>query len=152
LRGAEVLVADDDRMSKLVGGTQHHTMAAAKRPHAKDRFIAEPDRMRVADERSCRRARDELRAADEESRSGIRFLRLESRESRAVTPRRDLGQQRGPDADELEAAAKAREPDVVGRHSEPRAAEQSLGFVDRFPPLLERREVPAPATRADHPQ
>src|SRR5205085_6545244 len=42
--------------------------------------------------------------------------------------------------------------DVVGRHPKSRAAKQPLGFVDRFPPLLEWGEVPATAPRADYPQ
>src|SRR5262249_24965065 len=78
--------------------------------------------------------------------------RLEAREPGAVAPRGDLGQKRRSDAHELEAAAKASESDVVGRHAEPRAAEQMLRLVDCFPALLERREVPAATASAHHPQ
>src|SRR6185437_3936418 len=74
------------------------------------------------------------------------------RETRAVSPRRGLGEQRRSDAHELERSAESGETDVVGRHAKPRAAKQSLGVVDRFPALVERCEVPATAAGADDPE
>ncbi len=138
-------------MSALVAGAKQNAVPATKRAHAQHGVVAQPDRVRVADERSGRSARDEPRAAHEQP-ALLFVIGLEARESRAVAPRRDLREQRGSDAHELEPSAKAREPDVVGRHPQTRAAEETLAFVDRLPAFLERREIPPPAPRADHPQ
>src|SRR5690348_4147251 len=45
-----------------------------------------------------------------------------------------------------------RERDVVGGDAQAGAAEETLAAVDRLPSLLERREVPARAPRADDPE
>ena len=126
-------------------------MPAPEGAHAQHGVVAEADGVRIADQRARRRPSDESRAAHEQPGPNV-GLGLEANESRAVAPRRDLGKQRRPDANELESAAELGEADVVGRHAQPGAAEESLGLVDRLPALLERREVPASALRADHPE
>lgn len=70
----------------------------------------------------------------------------------AVAPGRELRPQRRPDAHELRPVRHAREPDIIGRRAQPRAAEQPLGLLDRLPPLFLRRQVPPLAPAAHHPQ
>ena len=148
---AQVAVAHDDGMSEFVVRAKKHAVPATEGAHTQYRVVAEPDGVRVADERAGRCPSDEPGAADEQSGPNV-GLRLEASEPRAVAPRRDLGEQSRTNANELESAAELGEADVVRRHAQSGAAEESLGLVDRFPALFERREVPASALRADHPQ
>ncbi len=60
--------------------------------------------------------------------------------------------QRIADPYELEPFTHACEADVIGRHSQLRAAKQSLALLDRFPSFFERCEVPARARLAYDPE
>src|SRR5205085_12579205 len=60
-----------------------------------------------------------------------------------------LRPERRPDSNELEIVGKPGEPDVAGRISQVGAAESALAFVDDFPALLDRDEVP-PRTAGTH--
>src|SRR5678815_6103791 len=151
LRRAEMRVTDNDRMAELVGRSKEDAARATEGSHAQHGVVAEADRVRVVYERAGGRFRDQIRAAKKEPALSL-MLRLDARESRSVAPRRDLRQQRRSNANELEAAAKARQADVVGGHPEACAAEQPLGLIDRLPALLERREVPSPASGANDPE
>ena len=70
----------------------------------------------------------------------------------AVAPRGHLGTQRAADAHELESLTQLREPDVVGRDTDAGLGELALALLDRFPPLLDRRQVPALAAAAHDPE
>src|SRR5215204_5390667 len=70
----------------------------------------------------------------------------------AVAPRRELRAQRLTDANELRAVAKTSETDLIRRRAQPRASIQPLGVLDRLPPFLKWRQVPALACRTDDPQ
>src|SRR5262245_54618167 len=69
-----------------------------------------------------------------------------------VSPRREFRAERLADPDQVGAVSHAGEPDVRGGEPEVRVAEELLTLLDDFPAILERREVPAPAVEADHPQ
>src|SRR5207248_7944353 len=69
-----------------------------------------------------------------------------------ISPRRELRPQRTPDTHQLEALGRPRQADVVRGHSETSLAKASLTRLNRFPPLLERREVPPLALSAHNPQ
>ena len=46
----------------------------------------------------------------------------------------------------------AREGDIVRRIAKSRSAKETLAFIDGLPALLERREIPSPASRANGPE
>jgi hypothetical protein len=85
-------------------------------------------------------ARDELRVTPTATELG------------AVAPRRKLRAKGRPDAHQLEPLTQPRQADVVGGGAQSRPAIETLALVDRLPALLERREIPSPATRTDDPQ
>ncbi len=70
----------------------------------------------------------------------------------AVSPGRKFGPQRLADPHERRSVAHLGQAYVVGRQAAARIGEQLLGRFDRFPALLERRQIPAFAVRADDPQ
>jgi hypothetical protein len=70
----------------------------------------------------------------------------------AVTPRRELRPLRLADSYELETLAESGEPDLISRNPELRRTVRPLTLLDRFPPFLDRREVPALAPPAHDPQ
>src|SRR5690348_667178 len=145
----QVTVANLDRRAALRRRPREQGALSAKGAQAEQRIVAEPERCRVGGERMPSVTRDELRAAPDETGGASGRWPLGAR---PVAPRGDLGEERRPDANELEPRAQMRERDVVGGHTQPRAAEETLAAVDRLPPLLERREVPALASRADDPE
>jgi hypothetical protein len=69
-----------------------------------------------------------------------------------VSPRGELGSERRSYPDEIRAFAESRETDLISRSSKASAAILPLALFDRFPSLLERREVPPAASRAHNPQ
>ncbi len=70
----------------------------------------------------------------------------------AVSPRGKLGALRLSDPHQRRPLSQPSQPDVVGRDSAPRIAIEPLRLFDRFPTLLEWREIPALAGAAHHPQ
>src|SRR5690606_34967110 len=79
-------------------------------------------------------------------------LQSSSAQPFAVAPRRELGAQRLPDADEIQPFAQRGEPYVVRGNPQRRCAEGALALLDRLPALLYRCEVPVAALRADRPE
>lgn len=69
-----------------------------------------------------------------------------------ITPRRHLGSKRRADPYQLESFAHAREADLIGGHPQTCLLEGALAFLDSFPALLERGEIPSFATTANHPE
>src|SRR5262245_54828295 len=69
-----------------------------------------------------------------------------------VAPCGQLTRHRLSNAHEIEPTVHSREADVVARDANPRTSVESLGSFDCFPPLFKRREVPALAMPAHHPQ
>src|SRR4029079_2225461 len=69
-----------------------------------------------------------------------------------VAPGRELRPLRRADANERRSVAQLGEANIVGRHALARVPKQLLRRLDRFPPVLERREVPSLATRTYDPQ
>jgi hypothetical protein len=70
----------------------------------------------------------------------------------AVAPRRELGAQRLPDANEVEPLSQGGEADVVGGNAQRRSPECPFALLDRLPALLDRREVPVATLCAHRPQ
>lgn len=75
-----------------------------------------------------------------------------ARELIAVAPRGQLRTLRLADANELEPFTQAREADVIGRDAQLRGAEKTVALLDRFPAVLDRREIPADAPATDDPE
>ena len=69
-----------------------------------------------------------------------------------VAPRRELGAHGLADPHERQPFGVPRQADVVGRNANPRVPEDALAVLDRLPALLQRRQVPAFAFPADHPE
>jgi hypothetical protein len=69
-----------------------------------------------------------------------------------VSPGGELGSERSPDAHQLEALAQSRESQLPRGHPCSDQAEEPFAVLHHLPALLERREVPAAALPADHPQ
>src|SRR5262249_11756997 len=90
LGGAEMRIANDDLIAKLVGRAKQDAIAATERPHPEDGVVAQPHRSRVTDECRCRRARDEPRSANDQAWSLL--VMVGEGEARAVAPRGDLGE------------------------------------------------------------
>lgn len=70
----------------------------------------------------------------------------------AIAPRRHLGALRLTNADEIHALTQPREADIVRAHAQPRIAKAPLHGLNRFPALVQRREVPTRAGATDDPQ
>ena len=69
----------------------------------------------------------------------------------AVAPRRVLRPHRLTDPDQLGVIAQTRQADVLRGYALLHISENSLGLLDRFPPLIERSEIPALTRPAYHP-
>src|SRR5512143_2306439 len=67
LRGAEVLVADDDGAAVFVVRPQEYATTTPKSAHPKHRVVTESHGMRIANEGARRGSDDELRAANQNS-------------------------------------------------------------------------------------
>ena len=70
----------------------------------------------------------------------------------AVAPRSELRTQRTANANELGAVSKTGKPHVIRLRAQALGAEFAFALLDGFPALLDRREIPARAVRADDPQ
>ena len=70
----------------------------------------------------------------------------------SITPCRHFGTLWASDSHKLESLAHAREADVVRRHAERRASEETLTLFDRLPAFFQRSEIPAFARSTDDPQ
>ena len=70
----------------------------------------------------------------------------------AVAPGRKLRAERLADSNQRRSVTDLREPNVVRRHPFAGIAIQLFGLLNRLPPFVERREVPALTRPADHPQ
>jgi hypothetical protein len=70
----------------------------------------------------------------------------------AVAPRCKLGSQRLADSYQIRSFADSRESNLISRAAKNRSAKLTLAFLDCFPSLFERREVPSAAPRANRPQ
>jgi hypothetical protein len=70
----------------------------------------------------------------------------------AVPPRGELRTKRLADPNQLEPVGDSRQPDVVGRNAKARSPKEPFTLFDRFPALLERREIPPLAATAHDPQ
>src|SRR5687768_17170906 len=70
----------------------------------------------------------------------------------SISPRRELRALGLPNSHQLEPLAQSSKADVVGRHPQSGPRVGSLALLDRFPSLLERRQVPALAHPTDDPQ
>jgi len=73
-------------------------------------------------------------------------------ELRTVPPRRKLGPERLPDPNEVDPPHVRGEADVIGGDARPRAPIEALALFDRFPSLVEGRQVPAATVRAHCPE
>ena len=69
-----------------------------------------------------------------------------------IPPGGELRTQRLPDSYKFQPLRVARDADVPGRRPRARGAEKPLTLLDRLPPLLERRQVPALALPAHDPE
>ena len=70
----------------------------------------------------------------------------------AVAPRSELGALGLADAHQRQSLRMAGETDVVGGDADAGVPEEALAVLDRFPALLQRREVPAFALHAHDPE
>src|SRR6185503_7128218 len=119
---------------------QTHRREAAESEHGANSDHATD----AGDERSAHRRRDCRYSDDMPPPAPSELI--------AVSPRRHFRPLRRADPDESQSLAQLREPNVLRRHPQLRLGEQALALLDRFPPLLERREVPPLARLAHDPQ
>jgi hypothetical protein len=85
--------------------------------------------------------------------AGIHELSLSSAaELISISPSREFRTKWLSNTNELESLAQSREADLVGGDAMLGSAICALTFLDCFPPLLNRREVPPFALPADYPQ
>ena len=96
--------------------------------------------------------RAERETESEPTHAAERGQAIPSLELIPIAPRRKLSARGLADADQVETPAVACDPDVLGRRPHGRFPEQALTVLHSLPSLFQRREVPALALRAYHPE